>query len=345
MANQTDNDINDFKVSGPSHLTPVNWQDERYRRSVIASLVKGVYVLKSDHRKHLALAPPWWESFHFKLLRYLTDEKDYSIFGAVYEYIPEAEGAPKYVIAFRGTMVKHDSYLGDMKLNMNVLLNKLHRRSRFKIAMKAVEKMVSEKGDSSIWLAGHSLGASIAMIVGKTMAKEGILLETYLYNPPFIAFPVELIPGKIVRHGILVTRTLVIAGLAAVLQSKKDRQQSADLFATLSQWLPKLFLNASDFICSEYIAYFEHREMLESCGVGVLANFATRHSMQGLLFNFVGKDNWSEEKSHLIPSACVTTSCHPNAHFLSQWFTDDSVSDPKEYRYKTNKAPLNITET
>ncbi|MCL7041380.1 hypothetical protein MKW94_028345, partial [Papaver nudicaule] len=323
-------------------------QDERYRRSVLASLVKGVYVLKDDHRRHRvgseALAPPWWESFDFKLLCYLTDDKDYSIFGAVYEYMTESKGAPKYVIAFRGTMVKEDSYFGDMKLNMNIMINTLHHRSRFKKAMEAVEKMVSKKGASNIWLAGHSMGAAIAMLVGKSMAKDGIFLESYLYNPPFIAVPIELTPSRRVRRGILVACTLVTVGLTAVLQNKQERQQSEDLFTTLSPWLPNLFLNPSDIICSEYLAYFEQREMMESCGVGVIGNLATRYSWQGLFLNAVGKDYWSEEKSHLIPSASVTTSRNPNAHNLSQWFTDDSVSDPKEYRYKTDEA-LSLTVT
>ncbi|RZC85444.1 hypothetical protein C5167_041617 [Papaver somniferum] len=280
MNNQENQTDNDFKLSGPSRLTTVNWQDESHRRSVIASLVKGVYVLKVDHRQHRqgceALAPAWWESFNFKLLRFLTDDGDYSIFGAVYEYIPESKGAPKYVIAFRGTMVKQDSFFGDMKLNINILINTLHRRSRFVKAMQAVENMVSEKGASNIWLAGHSLGAAIAMLAGKTMAKEGIFLESYLYNPPFIAAPIELIKSRRVRRGLLVASTAITAGLAAVLQSKKQRQQSEDLFRTLSPWLPNLFVNSSDCICSEYIAHFEHREKMRSCGVGVLGNLATR---------------------------------------------------------------------
>ncbi|KAI3977113.1 hypothetical protein MKX01_042803 [Papaver californicum] len=313
---------NDFKLSGLSRLTTVNWQDERYRRSIIASLVKGVYVLKSDHRQHLkgceALAPPWWESFNFKLLRFLTDDGDC---------------APKYVVAFRGTMIKQDSFVGDMKLNINILFNTLHRRSRFVKAMEAVENMVSEKGASNIWLAGHSLGAAIAMLAGKTMAKEGIFLESYLYNPPFIAVPIELIPSRRVRHGLLVACTVVTAGLTIVLKNKQQRQQSEDLFRTLSVWVPNLFLNPSDLICSEYIAHFEHREKMRSDGVGFLANLATRHSCQGLFMNAVGKELWSEEKSHLIPSACVTTSSDPRPHRLSQWFIDNSVSVPKVYLY------------
>ncbi|KAI3957041.1 hypothetical protein MKW92_006141, partial [Papaver armeniacum] len=329
-------------------------QDKCYRRSVIASLVKGVYVLKDDHRRHRkgseALAPPWWEAFDFKLVRSIMDDGDCSIIGAVYEYKAKSNnygrligafsskknnltGAPKYVIAFRGTSVNQDTFIGDMKLNMNLLMNKLHRRSRFEKAMQAVESMVSEYGASNIWLAGHSLGSAIAMLAGKTMAKEGIILESYLYNPPFVAAPIEFITSRRVRRGVLVACSLITATLTVVLQNKEERQQSEDLFKTLSLWVPNLFVHPDDIICSGYIAYFEQQEVLENWELGNIGRLATRHSWHGLFMNAVGKEYWSEE-SHLIPSACVTTSsCNPKPHRLNQWFTNDSVSDPKVYRY------------
>ncbi|KAI3854509.1 hypothetical protein MKX03_033416 [Papaver bracteatum] len=392
MENQTENT---FEDSGLSRLTKeTKWQDERYRKSVMASLVKGVYVLKDDHRRHRqgseALAPPWWESFGFKLVSNIMDDGDCSVIGAVYEYDPKSNnnydrligffswhmftcitqcllgvtaftcvigtlasilnlllkkrkgffsskercliGAPKYVIAFRGTSTRKDTFIGDMSCNANLFINKLHRRSRFRNAIQAVENMVSEKGADNIWLAGHSLGASVAMLAGKTMAKEGNFLESYLYNPPFIAAPIEFIPSEIVRNGILVSCSLITLSLAAALQDDKERQQSEDLFTTLSPWVPNLFLHPADTICSGYIAYFEQREMLESWGLENVGRLATRHSWQGLFMNAIGVEDWSEEL-HLIPSACVTTSCNPESHKLRQWFTDDSVSDPKLYRY------------
>ncbi|XP_039169098.1 GDSL esterase/lipase At4g10955-like [Eucalyptus grandis] len=57
-------------------------------RSVIASLVKGAYVLERDRRGKRegsqALAPPWWETFGFQLKRILVDGADSSIFGAIF---------------------------------------------------------------------------------------------------------------------------------------------------------------------------------------------------------------------------------------------------------------------
>ncbi|KAI3904936.1 hypothetical protein MKW92_009906, partial [Papaver armeniacum] len=354
---------NNFEDSGLSRLNTVNWEDKRYRRSVMASLVKGVYVLMDDRRRHQqgteALAPPWWESFDFTLVRSIMNDKDYSIIAAVFEYKPKSNyydriigvfssktkiipGAPKYVIAFRGTAMNHNTVIADMKSNMSVVMNKLQKKPRFKNAMQAVENMVSENGASNIWLAGHSLGSAMAMLVGKNMAKRGNFLESYLFNPPFVAAPIEFIKSRRVRRGILLGCSLITGLLTTVLQDDQERKQSEVLFTTLSQWVPNLFLHPDDIICSGYIAYFEQREVLESWELGNIGRLATQHSWQGLFMNAIGKEHWSEELQ-LIPSACVTTgSCNIKPHRLSQWFTDDSVSDPKEYRYKTGKAPIPI---
>ncbi|XP_026432795.1 uncharacterized protein LOC113330166 isoform X1 [Papaver somniferum] len=339
---------NDFEHSGLSRLSTVDWKDERYRRSVIASLVKGVYVLKDDHLRHRkgknALAPPWWESFGFNLLETYKDKCDWSIFGAAYEYIATSNNyhdfktAPRYVIAFRGTSIKQDTVLRDMILNIEILVNKLHRRSRPKKAIQAVKKMVSEKGADHIWLAGHSLGAAIAMLAGKSLAKERIFLESYLYNPPFIAAPMEYIRSTMVKNGIFVSRSLITLCLAAMLQDDQERKRSENLFTTLSPWVPNLFLHPDDTICSGYISYFEQREMLESFGLENIGRLVTRHSWQGLFMNAIGEKYWSEELP-LIPSANVTTSsCDFDPHRLSQWFKDDSVLDPKLYQYKADEV-------
>ncbi|KAL0005620.1 hypothetical protein SO802_013181 [Lithocarpus litseifolius] len=58
--------------------------------------------------------------------------------------------------------------------------------SRFVLAMGTVKEIVSSAGATpNLWLAGHSLGAGMALGVGKNMTKLGHNLETYLFNPPF----------------------------------------------------------------------------------------------------------------------------------------------------------------
>ncbi|GKV51605.1 hypothetical protein SLEP1_g58240, partial [Rubroshorea leprosula] len=155
-----------------------------HRRSVAACLVQGVYSLQHDRHRHekredsQALAPPWWESFHFELLDRLVDAADLSIFGAIYEYKPPTshyndsiEKRPRYVIAFRGILTEEDTIARDVELIFHLIRNGLHQKSRFKIGVQAVQDKVAAVGDSNVWLAGHSLGAAMAMLAGKTMAK------------------------------------------------------------------------------------------------------------------------------------------------------------------------------
>ncbi|KAI3847544.1 hypothetical protein MKX03_013763, partial [Papaver bracteatum] len=183
---------NDFRYSVLSCLSTVN------------CLVKGVYVKEDDRQKkrqgHRALAPPWWEFFDFQLVEELIDDDESSIsadsstFGAVYEFKPKSNnyypiGAPRYVIAFRGTMLKKHTIVRDMMLNINILINRLSRRSRSDKAIQSVENIVSGEGVSvtDIWLAGHSLGAAIAMLVGINMAQKGNFLESAIPSSWFKA--------------------------------------------------------------------------------------------------------------------------------------------------------------
>ncbi|KAI3897987.1 hypothetical protein MKX03_020632 [Papaver bracteatum] len=326
MENQTGND---FKRSELSRLTTVNWQSEHHRRSITASLVQGVYVLESDRQINWqgleALAPPWWESFNFKLLYILIDDDDSSIFGAVYQYLPQSNnfypvGAPRYVIAFRGTMLNDHNIIHDAKLDIKILKKKLHGTCRFKKAMRAVKSMVSMKGSSNIW---------------KNIAKTGNFLESYLFNPTFVAPPTEIIKSRRVKRSIHLASSLFTATLTVAMKDSEERQQSKDLFTYLSIWVPNLFLNPSDMICSGYIGYFENREKMQSYGVGRIEGLATKSSLKGLFANAIGKE-YCPEELHLIPSACVTTSHSPfrQAHTLSQWFTHNLVSDPKVYCYE-----------
>ncbi|KAI3935552.1 hypothetical protein MKW98_012744 [Papaver atlanticum] len=330
QANPTDSD---FEASGLSRLTTVNWQDEHHRRSITASLVQGVYELEHARQKNFQECKAWWEFFDYQLLDKLTDNiySDSSIFGAIYEFTPKARNnysieAPTYVIAFRGTIMERHSFVRDMKLNIKILKNKLHRTSCIEKAIQAVKDKASIHG-ATIWLAGHSLGSAIAMFAGKDMAKTGKFLTSYLFNPPFVAFPM--------KRGILVAGTFMItAALTVFIRDHEERQHSENRFKELRNWVPKLYLHESDPICTGYIRYFKLLERMQRYGVGVIGRLAAQNSLKGLFMEYFGMEYCSEEL-HLIPSACVTTSCTPkrHAHDLSQWFRDDSVSDPKMYCY------------
>lgn len=323
-------------------------ENENHRRSVAASLVQGVYIVERDRQLKRegpeALASPWWEFFHFKLLRNLTDDTDFSIFGAIYEFKPppsisnhSLDGSPRYVIAFRGTLTKPGSFARDVELDLHFIQHGLHRTSRFEIAMQAVRNMVAAVGDSNVWLAGHSLGSAMAMLAGKSMAKTGAFLSSYLFNPPYFSAPIERIKDKNVKHGIRIASSVITAGLAFAMKAKnQNRNQSDDPFAALSAWFPCLHVNPGDHICSEYIGYFEHRKKMEEIGAGGIERLATQNSIGGLLMNAMGRDT---EPLHLIPSANLITNVTPSrdfkeAHGIHQWWRDDLKLQSKQYKYK-----------
>ncbi|KAF5734994.1 Dynamin-related 5A [Tripterygium wilfordii] len=340
-----------FDLSGPLHLTATDWTNATHRRSVAASLVQAVYILERDRQQKRegpdALASPWWEFFHFKLLRNLVDDADFCIFGAIYEFKPPSshgeistKGTPKYVIAFRGTLTKPDSFSRDIELDIHLIRNGLHRTSRFEIAMQAVRNMVASVGGSNVWLAGHSLGAAMAMLAGKTMAKTGIFLESFLFNPPFLSAPIERIKEKKVKHGIRIAASVITAGLAIANASKNPRShQSNDQFTTLSAWVPGLFVNPADHVCSEYIGYFEHRKKMEEIGAGSIEKLATQNSLTSLLMTAIGKQQpQDQEPLHLIPSANVTVNLTPSrdlkaAHGIHQWWSPDMHFESNLHRY------------
>lgn len=333
-----------FSISGPIYLTSsLNWKCVHHRRSVAACLVQGVYILERDRQEHHegpeALAPAWWESFHFELNRKLVDDADSSIFGAVFEYKPPSTftivTAPRFVIAFRGTITKVDSVNRDLILDLHLIKNSLHKTTRFEIAMQAVRNLVSAVGSSNIWLAGHSLGSAVASLAARNMAKTGILLESYLFNPPFFSAPIERIKDQKVKHGIRIASSLVTAGLSFVLKGQQERSTLEDPFVALSSWVPNLFVNPNDHICSEYIGYFEHRKNMEDLGVGNIEKLATQNSLGDMFLRSLGKES---EPLHLLPSAKLTINLSPSpdfkcAHGIHQWWRPDLHLQTRTYIY------------
>ncbi|GAU12467.1 hypothetical protein TSUD_230000 [Trifolium subterraneum] len=296
------------------------WDHAYHRKSVAASLVQGVYVLERDQQKRKgsdSQAFRWFEFFHFQLIDTLIDDVDSPIFGATYEFKLQPSMCnytlhriPRYVIAFRGTITKLDSFLRDIKLDLKILKNGLHRASRSKIAIETVRKMVDtvDGNGSNIWLAGHSLGSCIALHAGKTMAKSGIFIESFLFNPPFASAPIDqIINSEKTKHGIRFFGSMLRVGLAIAMNSDK-KTLSYDSFAALSAWIPCLFVNPSDFICSEYVGYFKHRRKMEEIGAGSIEKIATQNSLVSLMMSAFGKES---ELVHLIPSAILTVNLTP----------------------------------
>ncbi|KAK2664304.1 hypothetical protein Ddye_002878 [Dipteronia dyeriana] len=289
----------DFRFSGPLHLIgTVDWKNVRHRAAVAACLVHGVSVVERDRQKQRegsqAFASPWWKSLNFKMVSQLQDDVDSSIFGAIYKFEPPAsysnlsiDGCPYYVIAFRGTLLKRKSFKRDLELDFHILRNTLDTTSRFEIAMRAVRDMVASVGSSNVWLAGHSLGSAIALLVGKTMAKEEYLLASFLFNSPYPSVPIEKIVPEKVHHVFRGAVNVVRAGVALA-----EKKMSGDSSLAQSAWVPNVFVNTADHISSGYVGYFDHKKKMEEIGVGGIERLATQLSLRG-----------SSEPMHRIPSA------------------------------------------
>ncbi|KAD4585901.1 hypothetical protein E3N88_23502 [Mikania micrantha] len=268
-------------------------------------------------------APPWWERFHFRLNRVLVDDNDSSIFGAIYEFKDAHQYAPKYVIAFRGTIKRFQTLFQDMKLNFKFVYGHPAESPRFNKAYEAVLNTVDLAGAANVWLAGHSLGASIAMLAGRELAKSGSYLETYLFSPPFNSVPIEnLIKNQTLKHVVRIWASLMKAGIATIM-NRPSEDLEEDAFIMLSKWKSNMFVNPNDPICSEYIGYFQHRVNMDEIGLSSRA---------------IGRES---EPLHLLPTANLTvnnslTESVKKAHKIHQWWQEPFEGSTQLYRFDTD---------
>ncbi|XVE89937.1 hypothetical protein DITRI_Ditri20bG0036300 [Diplodiscus trichospermus] len=125
--------------------------------------------------------------------------------------------------------------------------------------------------------------------------------------------------------------TIIKAGLAfaAAGDDQKKGIEYEDSLAAISEWIPRLFVNQADPICSEYIGYFEHRKKLQDLGAGSIARLTSQFSLGNMFMSAAGiKGVENSEPLHLLPSANLTVNLSPSedfleAHELCQWWRND----------------------
>ncbi|KAH9289828.1 hypothetical protein KI387_033945 [Taxus chinensis] len=330
-----------FMVSGPRHLTNIDWGDPNHRRCIAASLVQGVYVqerIRQESRNEVDIqVEMWWRFFSFTLLHPLHDNVDGSIFGAVYKWSNKSArppGAPKIVVAFRGTVTKADSLRRDLQLNFNILTNQLHTTCRFDTAFDALNTNVHKHGYENVWIAGHSLGAALAMLASRKMAEEqGHFLQAHLFNPPFVSAPVERLRNEKVKLGLHIGLSLIAAGLSMLVHDDRARIESHKGFSVLRSWVPFLYVNPQDDLCSGYVGYFSHQKVMNQIGAGSISCLAAQHSVGDIVLSAFGKES---KAGHLIPCARLTVNLSPapdfrRAHGIHQWWADDLKIQCTEY--------------
>uniref|UniRef100_A0A0D9WZS0 Fungal lipase-type domain-containing protein n=1 Tax=Leersia perrieri TaxID=77586 RepID=A0A0D9WZS0_9ORYZ len=370
-------DLDRFDISGPTHMMSkhgagsspllIDWGKEEHRRCVAACLVKGVYVMENDiHKRRVyssdALAPPWWNTFGFRPLDVIKDDK--LIFGIIYEYEAAAglvhhPSAPRYVVAFRGTMLGHLKTLTeDTRYNVMVMRNTLPESPRAKISRKEVEKLLrritnnanatrfttavhdgnkTHATNCDVWLAGHSLGASVALDVGRVMvAKNGFNLPTFLFNPPQVSLPpaIDKLTSRLekLKKNMYMTSYIMKAGLGKVVKPfKPHKERMKKLFEKLSHWAPELYVHEEDMICKGYIDYFEQRQQVQE-RLLIVARSAMMLSYRDMVCHVLGKE---KEQPHLLPSARLwkNTSMHGGAHDLQLWWKPDGELNLNATKY------------
>ncbi|CAN4087321.1 unnamed protein product [Withania somnifera] len=262
-----------FHVSGPRNVASPNWRDlissswkdANYKRTVMACFVQAVYLLEIDRQENRtdenALAPKWLIPFKYKLVETLNDDRDGSIFGAILEWDRSAalsdfvlirpSGAPRAVVALRGTLLKSQTMRRDIEDDLRFLTwESLKGSVRFIAALNALKSIATKYGSNNVCTVGHSLGAGFALQVGKALAKEGIHVEAHLFNPPSVSLAMSLRNiGE--KAGFMWKR------LKSMLPSNPDTQTSYEENAPsfqigLKQWVPHLYINNSDYICCSY---------------------------------------------------------------------------------------------
>ncbi|XP_057735933.1 GDSL esterase/lipase At4g10955-like [Arachis stenosperma] len=279
-----------FHVSGPRNLSTLNWRDliystwkdSNYKRTVIACFIQAVYLLELDRQEkrtqETALAPNWWIPFKYKLTQTLIDERDGSIFGAVLEWDRSAamadlvlmrpSGAPRAVLALRGTLLKSPTMRRDIEDDLRFFAwESLKGSCRFKLALEVLKSASNSFGGSNVCVAGHSLGAGFALQVGKALAKEGIYVETHLFNPPSVSLAMSLrnIGEKAESAWKKLKSMLPYSGQESRAGEEGDANKNLGLKSWIprlssfknsgfgvGKWVPHLYVNNSDYICCSY---------------------------------------------------------------------------------------------
>ncbi|KAH0859026.1 hypothetical protein HID58_087287 [Brassica napus] len=294
-----------FHVSGPRNVSSPNWRDlinsschkthrnlsEEVRRRFYkncANSKKRRYrseesIRQENRDKQNALAPKWWIPFKYKLTQTLIDERDGSIFGALLEWDRSAamadlvvirpSGAPKAVLALRGTILKSLTMRRDIQDDLRFLAwESLKGSVRFNVALVALESVAKRYGSNNVCVVGHSLGAGFALQVGKALAKDGLFVDAHLFNPPSISLAMSLrnigekagvawkrlmsmLPPRnepLVPNGCEAEAApgSVSGGFRNWVPSFNGQNQKSSV--DLRKWVPHLYVNDSDYICCYY---------------------------------------------------------------------------------------------
>ncbi|KAG0605741.1 hypothetical protein M758_9G084600 [Ceratodon purpureus] len=310
-------------------------------RQIMVVLVHYVYFRDLEHRAERELAKALgyqdddaekagrehWQPIAYKDIDPNVDAKKLKKLGL--EILQPVAGdlhpnknAPRLAIVLRGTLPL-PQYLRDFGSDAKIALEILTRSKRVmecqKLILKVIKDFLSRGGSQNqICMAGHSLGAAIALLVGKELVyAHGIHIDTHLFNPPLLTFA-SIASGELSQISL---------SRRSLRTSKMKLDAEWEKFKKLLDWIPHFYLNPSDIICLQYIRYYEkqHEVLTEE---NVEKSKQARITRQPL--KFFKKD--VNIISNVVPSADVWISrkykSNPVlAHSLKQWHQDPESAD------------------
>ncbi|XVF42237.1 hypothetical protein PTKIN_Ptkin01aG0344600 [Pterospermum kingtungense] len=165
------------------------------------------------------------------------------------------------------------------------------------------------------------------------------VVKNNLHQSPGVEIAMSVVQDVVAAVGdskVWSAGTLIKAGLAL---AARDSNNHEDPFAAMSGWIPCLFVNQVDIVCSECIGYFRHRKKLEAMGARALARISSHRSLGNTITSAVGiRGVETSEPLRLIPSAKLTENlCAPQyiteAHGLSQWWRPNMNLKCTVYNY------------
>ncbi|KAF8748067.1 hypothetical protein HU200_013067 [Digitaria exilis] len=351
--------------SSPTKTIEIDWDNEEHRRCIIACLVEGTYVLESERAKSSEadddddsdndsdkpLAPAWWESFGFRLFRELKCACGCALC-KIRRHIIEAK-RPRFICG-----AIFERFVAPSRWCSTRTTTAADSAMRAKRSGNSSTPPAA----AAVWLAGHSLGASIALDVGRAIImganrEVNMLPTTFLFNPPQVSLsPAAVISiisdklhmGEAVKNGLHTVSNILKHGLGEVLRTHKNNMD--EQFEQLSPWVPNLYVHQRDIICKGFIDYFEQRERIKEKLPHVAASGAElsfrdmfRSVLGGQKQCSVGCSSQQSSAADLLPSATLWKNESPdgNAHALRQWWQPQGpelVLSHKSYKWS---APLN----
>ncbi|GLJ24845.1 hypothetical protein SUGI_0475260 [Cryptomeria japonica] len=309
-------------------LANPDWRDPKDRRRIAACLLNVVYQLERGNE----MVNEWCNLLKFEVAEKITEtiQGNERIFGAVFKWVGESRRVgeveelqfPSEVVAFRGTISEGIYVLRKDIENIWKAINARHASmSGVDIGLHYLQRSIERQRPHNIWIAGHSLGAAIAVAAVRKMKREDRdKIEAHLFNLPFLSprLP-EVKFFEMVGRALAAVRdswrSLALCAPNALDYKMIDDEILRGLyndFIGVRDWIPNIYVGNSDPISCSYIPYFEKMQ-------GIYEQ-RSRSLYERMKYLFCFEVAQERTPCHLLPSARLFVK-DTNNHHLGQWWS------------------------